>query len=580
MKRPLLFAHCALAFALAILPAAAGSTRDAPDFNLTDLFGRNHRLRAAEGRAVVLFFTGVGCPAARKSVAKLHRLRRRFGDQAQFWIINSYAGDTRKDCLEEWNELGAYPIPYLQDPRQVVAYSFGVQRTTEVVAISTKDWTVFYQGAIDDQLAPGGERAQAQANPLADALEEFLADKPVTVSRTAAQGCRITYTAEAEAAESPQYATRIAPILQRHCVECHRPGGIGPFAFDSYRRARNYARMIEEVIVANRMPPWGADPGHGVFLNAPELSVAEAQALIRWARDGAPRGEGEDPLEKESSVAPEWSLGTPDVVMRLPETQRIPASGVLDYRMIKIPSPFTNEVWVSGFDVKPGNRKVVHHVILYAKWPGSGHGPLGKGVHLAGWAPGMPMYRYPEGAAKRIGAGAEFTVEMHYTTCGSPQTDLTEIGFFLAPGPQPREVETRFAGHEHINLPPGSDNIPLSAVHAFKKPALLYMMMPHMHMRGAWMRYELLLPDGSRETLLHVPRYDFQWQHVYQFAEPYRVPAGAWLYVTGGFDNSAKNLNNPDPGRRVFEGEQSWDEMFIAFFDAADAEEGETVAAR
>ena len=564
---------------LAVLPAAARQ-REVPDFNLTDIFGRNHRLQAAEGRAVVLVFTGVGCPAARKTVPKLHDLRARFGADVQFWLVNSYAGDSLRDCRKEFGELGTYPLPYLRDTKQAVALAFGIQRTTEAVAISTDDWKVFYQGAVDDQLAPGGERAEARADHLADALTEFLAGQPVKVARTAAKGCRMTYSAPAEAEAPPTYVAQVAPLLRQHCVGCHRPGGIGPFAFDGYPRTRNYARMIEEVIVGQRMPPWGADPEFGRFAHVPELSTEEAQTLIRWAQAGAPRGEGEDLLAAGLPPAPEWSLGTPDAIMRLPEVQHIPATGVLDYRMIKLASPFTNEVWVAGFDVKPGNRRVVHHVILYAKWPGSGDGPIGKGVHLAGWAPGMPMYRYPEGAAKRLPAGAEFTVEMHYTTSGTAETDQTEVAFYLAPGPQPRDVETRFAWTELIDLPPGSDNVPLSAVYGFRKPALLYMLMPHMHMRGAWMKYELLTPDGRRQTLLHVPRYDFKWQHVYQFAEPLRVPAGAWLYVTGGFDNSKKNLNNPDPTQRVREGEQSWDEMFIGFFDAADVpEESQSVAA-
>ncbi|MFN0068468.1 MAG: redoxin domain-containing protein [Limisphaerales bacterium] len=565
---------------LAVLPAAAAPRREVPDFNLTDIFGRNYRLQAAEGRAVVLIFTGVGCPAARKTVPKLHDLRAKFGADVQFWLVNSYAGDSLRDCRKEFGEVGAYPLPYLRDTRQTVALAFGIQRTTEAVAVSTDDWQVFYQGAVDDQLAPGGERAEAQANPLADALTAFLAGQPVKLAKTAAKGCRITYAAPAEAAEAPTYAAHVAPLLKQHCVECHRDGGIGPFAFDGYARAKNYARMIEEVVVAQRMPPWGADPDFGKFAHVPVLSTEEAQTLIRWVQSGAPRGEGEDLLAAGLAPAPAWRLGTPDAVMRLPDVQHVPATGVQDYRMVGIPSPFTNEVWVSGFDVQPGNRAVVHHVILYAKWPGSGDGPIGKGIHLAGWAPGTPPYRYPAGAAKRIPAGAEFTAELHYTTTGTAATDQTEIAFYLAPGPQAHDVETRFAWTQHIDLPPGSDNVPHSAVYGFQRPALLYTLAPHMHMRGAWMKYELLTPDGKRRTLLHVPRYDFKWQHVYELAEPLRVPAGAWLYVTGGFDNSKKNLNNPEPGKRVTEGEQSWDEMFIGFFDAADVpEEGKSVAA-
>jgi hypothetical protein len=241
----------------------------------------------------------------------------------------------------------------------------------------------------------------------------------------------------------------------------------------------------------------------------------------------------------------------------------------LEYRHIRLPNPFTNEVWISGTDIKPGNRKVVHHAILYAKWPGSGDDGSGNGVHFCGWAPGSPPSSYPVGVAKRLPAGAELTLEMHYTTCGSPQTDQTEVALYLAEGPQTREVTVRRAEDYDVNIPPGSEEARHTATYAFRKPAILYSMSPHMHVRGKWMRYELLLPNGRRETLLNVPRYDFNWQLGYNLAEPRRIPAGAWLLVTGAFDNSPGRPGNPDPTRRVHFGLQSWDEMFIGFFEAA-----------
>ncbi|MEN9674781.1 MAG: hypothetical protein RIS76_677, partial [Verrucomicrobiota bacterium] len=208
--------------------------------------------------------------------------------------------------------------------------------------------------------------------------------------------------------------------------------------------------------------------------------------------------------------------------------------------------------------------------ILYAQWPGCPDSGTGKGVHLYGWAPGFPPLRYPAGVANHLPANAKLTMEMHYTTCGSEQTDQTEMAFYLVPGSQPYLAETRAAVEPDINIPPGSDEARHVATYAFEKPATLYKLMPHMHVRGKWMRFELLLPDGRRETLLHVPRYDFKWQLGYQLAEPLHVPAGAWLVVTGAFDNSPRNPSNPDPSKRVHFGEQSWDEMFIGFFDAAD----------
>ncbi len=549
--------------------AVAG--REVPNFNLLDLRGTSHELYRAESRVVVLFFTGAGCPIARKSTQTLKELRDGFEEQGvSFWLINTYSGDSARDAREEANELGLFGFRYLRDPKQGVALALGVQRTAEVVAIETQSWRVVYQGAIDDRFSEGAERPAAREHFLKDALEAHLAGRPVPVMRTPARGCRLTFAKVGGDDGVPSYVKEVAPILERNCVHCHRDGAIGPWSMDGHARVRNYARMIEEVLLTRRMPPWDADPDHGTFINAHTLTREETQTLQRWVEGGAPRGDGEDPLAKPLPPLPGWVMGKPDVVLRLPQPESIPATGVLEYRYIRIPNPFTNEVWVAATDIQPGNRKIVHHAILYAKWPGGPDDGTGNGLHFCGWAPGTPPARYPEGVAKRLAAGAELTLEMHYTTSGSPQTDQTEVAFYLAPGPQPRNVEVRRADEFNVDIPPGVDEARHTATYAFRKPATIYGMAPHMHVRGKWMRYELLLPNGRRETLLNVPRYDFNWQHGYGFAEPRHVPAGSWLLVTGAFDNSPKNPRNPDSTRRVRFGLQSWEEMFIGFFEAAD----------
>jgi peroxiredoxin len=539
-----------------------------PDFSLLDLAGHNRELHRVGGRAVVLFFTGTGCPIARKSAPKLLALKDQFKDKGvSFWVIDSYADDKLEDIRKEARELELWKLPYLRDFKQDVALAFHVQRTTEVVAISTKDWHIFYQGMIDDQYSEGAERAAPQNRYLEQALNEFLADKPLTTASTKSHGCLFTFASNSQA---PSYVKEVAPLLRRHCVECHRPEGIGPWSLSGYGRAKHYARMIEEVLLTRRMPPWDPDPDFGKFANAHTLTTEETQTLVRWVEAGAPRDEGTDPLAEPLNALPAWSLDQPDMVLRLPEAQQIPATGVLEYRYIQIPTPFTNEVWITGTDIKPGNRKVVHHVILYAKWPDCPDDGTGHGVHLCGWAPGLPPNRFPDGVGRRLPAGAELTAEVHYTTCGSPQTDQSEIALYLAPGPQPRMSEIRRAIEIDVDIPPGSDESRHAATYAFKRPATIYSLMPHMHFRGKWMRYDLLLPDGKKEALLNVPRYDFNWQLGYQLATPRHVPAGAWLLVTGAFDNSADNPANPDAHKRVHFGLQSWDEMFIGFFEAAD----------
>ena len=553
------------------LGLVSGAEPAVPNFSLLDLEGRNHELYRAEGRAVVLFFTGVGCPVARKSAAKLIQLRQQFHDQGvHFWIVNTYSDDSIQDAAREAEELKLTGFPYLRDPRQGVALAFGVQRTAEVVVLETRNWNVAYRGALDDQLSEGAERPEPKTKFLENALNELLAARPVTVQQTLTRGCRITFAQSGPAPSAMTYSALVAPILRQNCVECHREGGIGPWAMDSHGRVRNYSRMIEEVLLTRRMPPYDADPDQGRFSNAHRLSREDTQSLLRWIGAGAPRGDGPDPLSTPLTPIAEWPLGKPDAVIRLPEPQQIPATGVLDYRHIAVPSPRAEEFWLAGIDVRPGNRKVVHHAILYATWPGCPDDGSGNGVHVFGWAPGALPARYPDGVGKRIPAGAKLQLEMHYTTCGSEQSDQTEVALYFRPGPQLRSAETRQVATDDLNISPGAAEARHEATYTFREPATLYSLSPHMHFRGKWMKYELLLPDGGRETLLNVPRYDFKWQLSYRLAEPRHVPAGSRLRVTGAFDNSADNPANPDPTRQVKFGLQSWDEMFIGFFDAAD----------
>ena len=560
--------------------ASAAGRPTVPNFSLIDQDDANHELHRTPGRAVVLMFTGTGCPIVRKNASKFRGLKNRFeAEGVNFWLVNAYAGDTKNDVRQERIDLGLWSMTYLLDTKQSLSLALGVERTAEVVAIDTRDWSIFYRGAIDDQLTEGAEKPAAGEKYLEQALNAFLAGSEIKTATTPAHGCRITYAKVTGEGATPDYATQVAPLLQRYCVECHRPDGIGPFSMNSHRRVANHAEMIEEVLLTRRMPPWDPHPGYGKFVDPHSLSLEETQTLLRWVDAGAPRGNGADPLEAPLATLPEWRLGQPDVVIKLPAAQKIPATGILDYRYAKVANPFTNDVWLSGLDIKPGNRKVVHHVILYAKWPGAPDDGSDKGVFFVGWAPGASALKYPVGVAKRLAKDAELTFELHYTTNGSEQTDQSEIALYLADATPARSAETRQALELNLDIPPGEAEARHTATYAFQKPATIYGLFPHMHFRGKWMRYELLLPNGKRETLLHVPRYDFKWQLSYYLQQPRQVPAGSWLLVSGAFDNSALNPANPNPGKRVVFGEQSWDEMFIGFFEAADDPEPTRTAA-
>jgi peroxiredoxin len=558
-----LLAACSLHFARA-------EGREVPNFLLLDHRGKAYELHRAEGKAVVLFFTGNGCPIARQSIPKLRELRKKFGEQGvTVWMVNTYAHDERSAIRKEAEEFKAGSLPILHDPSQGLALGLGVQRTCEAIALNTKDWTIFYRGGIDDQLTEGAKKPAPTARYLETALTEFLTGQKISQAEAPVHGCLIAFEKTADG-PAISYAAQVAPVLQGKCVSCHSPGNIGPFAMSNYGKIKNKARMIEEVVVARRMPPWHADPHYGKFQNDRSLTTVEAQTLLRWIQQGAPRGEGDDPLEKTVVEAPEWPLGKPDYIVKLPKPEEVPATGVLDYRHIMVKSPVPQDSWLGAVDVRPGNRKVVHHVIARMKYKGARDDGSGRGSPLIGWAPGAMAARFPEGTGKFLAADAMIDLEMHYTTMGSPQTDQTEIGLYLLPAKPPLALEDRAALNQEFTIPPGETDARTFGVYGFKRDSLVYGLSPHMHLRGSWMKFEALYPDGNRETLLSVPRYDFNWQTTYRLATPKRVPKGTWLLCTGGFDNSPHNPHNPDPAKRIAWGDQSWDEMFVGFFQATD----------
>lgn len=546
------------------------SAEELINFSLLDYKGRYHELRRVDARAVVLFFTGNGCPVARQSIEKLKALRDHYSERGVvIWMVDSVAEDDRKSIEHEAKDFKVDPLPVLIDDTQEIARLLDVKRTAETICIDTAHWTVFYRGAIDDQLVEGAQKPEATEKYAENALDQFLAGKNITRASTVGRGCLISFEPSgSEAAKPVSYADEIAPLLQSKCVTCHRPGDIAPFAMSSYQKVRGRADMIREVLVARRMPPWDADPHYGHFKNDRSMTVAQTKTLLRWIDEGAPRGEGPDPLDQTVAEAPRWPMGQPDYIIKLPTPQQIPATGVLEYRYVDVPCPVTNDVWLAGASFRPDNRRVVHHLIVRAKYDKTPK-QAKDDVFLTGWAPGIDYWSYPEGTGKFLGAGATLNFELHYTADGKPETDQSELGLYVMKTKPKLALQTTGAVNWDVVVPPHEPEAPSYAIYGFEHESILYDLAPHMHLRGSWFKYEALYPNGKRETLLSVPRYDFNWQTIYRLSEPKTMPAGTWIFCTGGFDNSARNPSNPNPDKRIKWGDQSFDEMFIGFMDVA-----------
>ena len=338
----------------------------------------------------------------------------------------------------------------------------------------------------------------------------------------------------------------------------------------SYKKVKGWSAMIEEVVLDRRMPPWHADPHYGKFSNDRTLTSAESHTLLNWIEQGCPRGDGADPLTNAAPPVIEWTLGKPDYIVPIPKEQNIPATGTMKYIYLDSDFAMPEDGWLRAAVCRPGNPKVVHHIIVRVLYPKGYKDAPAEAYLFTTWVPGLTASEFPEGTGVFLPKGSRFNFELHYTTTGEATTDQSEIGLYLAKGPAQRRLEVRASEVRDFEIQPGDKNAEHFCFYCFKKDAVIYDLSPHMHFRGSWFKFQLLYPDGKRETLLSVPHYDFNWQTSYRLAEPKHVPAGTWMLCTGAHDNSAANPFNPDASKTVAWGLQSWNEMFMGFMTVAD----------
>lgn len=531
------------------------------NFALVDQAGRRREfLREGDARAVVLVFTDNA--HLEETWQAVRPLEQRFGtNDVRFWLVNP--ADTRAAIAAAAPATGV-TAPLLHDAAQLVARTFGAGTVNEVVALDRTYAEPFYRGALETRCIEPGGTSQAH---LAEALDEFLSGKPVSVQQVRNHQASLGLGP----LPVPGFRTVIAPLLQAKCVTCHRPGDIGSFAMTNHAAVAERAASIRRNVLEGSMPPWHADPGHGTFANDFSLTPAQAAQLVAWLDAGAPKEDAGDPLvESPPPPPPEWPLGTPDKVVSIP-SQSLPATGEIPYRYLLVANPFNEDVWLRAASVKPGNREVVHHCLVFVARNITEFLQVqgGLGGFFAGYVPGMEQVAFPAGTGKLLRKGSFIVFQMHYTPSGKAATDTTQLGFYVAPAPPPRELVTTAAYDTAFRIPPGVRDHQVVAEAAITRDSLLYELSPHMHYRGSRMRFEALYPDGTAETLLNVPGYDFAWQALYRLTEPKRLPAGTRVRITGGFDNSEWNPWNPSPASTVLFGEQTDEEMLIGYLNVA-----------
>jgi hypothetical protein len=405
------------------------------------------------------------------------------------------------------------------------------------------------------------------------------------------------------------FAEDAAPIFYRNCTVCHHSGGLAPFSLVDYDSASAYFAEIRDMVSTGQMPPWHAEGPRGVFRNDRRLSDADKQTILRWLDSGAKPGDMKK-LPPRPHYPTGWVMGSPDGVVSMAEDYVVPASGTIEYQYFEIPTNITEEKWVQAIEILPGAREVVHHVLVYAKVPqppvaaaptpappavaapatrtpaatlapqplfvrNRAHAvppdpprrdslhprPRQLGALIASLAPGTNVVEFPAGTALRLRPGTVLTFQMHYTSHGHEKKDRTAVGFRFAKEMPDEEIHAAAFTNGAFTIPAGAKDVPVPAEIGVTQPVRVWGLLPHTHLRGVRWQYKLEKPDGTSEVILDVPRYDFNWQTYYLFANPLEVPAGGKITSMAWYDNSASNKHNPNAAADVTWGDQTWEEM-------------------
>ena len=358
------------------------------------------------------------------------------------------------------------------------------------------------------------------------------------------------------------FARDVAPIVFANCAYCHRPGEVAPFSLLSYQEARPWAVAIKRAVSTRQMPPWNADPHFGNFRDPRRLTDEEIATLVAWVDNGAKEGNPTD-LPPQPQFTEGWQIGEPDLVLTMAEPVKIAATGTIPHMTLPEDHEFPQDTWIQAIEVRPGNRRVVHHAVASASAPADSAIVGGQNVHL--YTPGLEPMVWRDGYGKFFPKGTRVSFQMHYNAIGTETTDQSKVGFRFARRPVHTPVNTTIVLNSAIVVPPMAQKHEVIGAFQFPADARIHGLRPHMHLRAQLGTASIIEPDGARSVLLHIPRWDDAWQNYYVLSQPRRVPKGTILEYLASYDNSPANPLNPDPTRPVPWGQQVWDEMHSVY---------------
>lgn len=556
---------------------------------LSDVWGKQVALGDVwHSEHLVVLVMGTECPLARLYVSRFQELAEDFRDEpCDFVMVDANVQDSLAD-LQRFVDVNKITMPVLKDLDQSFMQKLTAVRTPESFILN-REGKAIYRGRVDNQYQIGVVRPAAERKDLELAVQAALSNTKIEIENTPVQGCLIgkrpsqrTRTDLTGSDVDITFSKHIAPLLNRHCIQCHREGDIGPMPLKDYDEVSGWSETILEVVQDGRMPPWHAENPAGTFQNEQRMSPEEVEMLAKWVQLGSPQGDPSD-LPPPPVFASQWRIDTPpdEVVIMSPKPFDVPGQGVVDYQYFVVDPGWKEDRWVRATQVLPGNASVVHHAIVFLRTPNvSRFDGLG---WLGGYVPGQMPTALGAQQARLVPAGSKLVFQMHYTPTGRPESDQTKIGIWFADESEVKEeVVTGIVMNHDFEIPPHADRFPVTAsLKGFPIGSQLLSLTPHMHVRGKSIRVWTTDDSGasgrpSTDAALIIDNYDFNWQHNYELIHPIPLNRDSSIAFEAIFDNSKSNPVNPNPDVAVRWGDQTWEEMAVVFVNIAIPRDSET----
>lgn len=522
-------------------------------------------------RYFVIYASNLSCPLVARYWPRLKELNAQYQKQGfQFLSLNVEPADSVKDIAEQALRYDV-PFPFVQDMEGECVKALGLHTTSQVVILDAKR-RLLYSGRVDDQYRLGGARPKASKTELKDALAAISKGQGQYLKSTPVDGCKIAEPAPKAKEAKYNYVDHAAPLIRKHCLDCHKPGGLAPFHLVSYEDAKKNAATIAYVVSEGRMPPWYGSERHKGFSNYRGMTAAERQILSDWARAGAPSGDLSKLKAVPLKAKQEWQIGKPDWILKVAETVKLPADGYVPYKYFTFFGKFPHDRWIESIEIKPKNTRVLHHCnMIYTFF--NNKGERSRTTFVTGVVPGSGATFTPKDVAIKIPKGATLVLQAHYTTTGKPEEDQLQVGFRFARKRVRKQLHHVRAGNRKFAIPAGASHHEVRASATLKRRAELVAVFAHMHLRGKAMRFVAHHKEQQQE-LLTIPNYSFDWQQSYKWPIGQKVlKKGTRIECIAHFDNSAFNPFNPDPKKTVKYGLQTYHEMMYGFVFFVDADE-------